>query len=172
MGIKPLYYWCLPNDGGVVFASEIKAFFSLPGFRASVNRESLSQYLEFGYTFNQSATILQGLNKLPPGHWLEQRKGKGMVVRRYYHPDIVRSSKQDRSLLEEKLYLALDEVIQEQLVADVPVGVLLSGGIDSSIIAAMASHHADVFLPQLSPPPQNHSRLHLEFANPSDLQSS
>jgi len=144
MGIKPLYYWCLPNNGGLVFASEIKSFFPLPGFCAEVDRDSLNQFLEFGYTFNQSSTILKGLKKLPPGHRLELREGGETKLERYYYPEVSTSPDQDRLLLEQKLHSELDKVIREQLVADVPIGILLSGGLDSGIIAAMAARHVKV----------------------------
>ena len=71
MGMKPLYYTKLPNDGGMAFASEIKAFLPLPGFEPQVERRSLSQFMEFGYTFDSDTTILQNVYKVPPGHMME-----------------------------------------------------------------------------------------------------
>jgi asparagine synthase (glutamine-hydrolysing) len=141
MGVKPLYYLILPNEGGLVFASEIKAFFELPGFRPEVDRESLNEFLEFGYTFNQSSTILKKVRKLPPGHRLELAVGSDPTVHRYFYPDVDVSSHRSREVLEEELFLTLRKVVHQQLTSDVPVGLLLSGGLDSSIIAALASQH-------------------------------
>ena len=72
MGIKPLYYW-KPPGGGIVFASELKAFLEFPGFQSSIDRRAIGQFLEFGYTFEDDRTILNGVHKLPPGHFLRIR---------------------------------------------------------------------------------------------------
>ena len=71
MGMKPLYYAALPGDQGFVFASEIKSFLALRDFKVRINRDALDQFLEFGYTFDDHATSLEGVYKLPPGHTME-----------------------------------------------------------------------------------------------------
>src|SRR6185436_16516831 len=68
LGMKPLYYAKLPSDQGFVFASEIKAFLALSDFKVKISRDALQQFLEFGYTFDDQATSLEGVFKLPPGH--------------------------------------------------------------------------------------------------------
>ena len=72
MGIKPLYYWT-PPARGLVFASELKALLAFPGFRPTLDRRAIGQFLEFGYTFEDDRTILNGVHKLPPGHFLRVR---------------------------------------------------------------------------------------------------
>jgi asparagine synthase (glutamine-hydrolysing) len=144
MGIKPLYYLTLPNNGGLVFASEIKAFFELPGFNAKIDRKSLDEFLEFGYTFSQSSTILKHVRKLPPGHRLDLTLGGKPSISRYYYPEVNISLQKSREVLEEELFLTLRDVVREHLTSDVPIGLLLSGGLDSSIIAALASHQTRI----------------------------
>ena len=87
MGIKPLYYWEAPG-GGIVFASELKAFFVFPGFRPSLDRRAIGQFLEFGYTFEDDRTILNGVHKLPPGHFLRIRVNAKPALERYFRPQI------------------------------------------------------------------------------------
>lgn len=144
MGIKPLYYWLLPENAGLVFASEVKAFFKLPGFIPRVNRKSLRQFLEFGYTFDHDSTIFSGIRKLPPGHRLEYSIGGMVEVHRHFDPKPSLVSGPDRSTLEKQLYEVLDDVVQDHLIADAPVGLLLSGGLDSSVLAALASKHTRI----------------------------
>lgn len=145
MGMKPLYYTSLPGGEGFVFASEIKAFLVLPDFRARMNRSFLLQFLEFGYTFDEKETSLEGVYKLPPGHTLEVVRGKVGTAQSYFsppspYPDDGRPVHER----EEELYTSLSKVVAQHLVADVPVGLLLSGGIDSSVIAALAARQTSI----------------------------
>lgn len=142
-GIKPLYHAELPGGQGFVFASEIKALLALPGFRPRLDRSSLRQFLEFGYTFDDHATSLEGVRKLPPGHLLKVTGGRPGEPRAYFRPsapgdggDGGARGLQER---EEELFSTLSEVVDQHLVADVPVALLLSGGLDSSILAALAA---------------------------------
>ncbi len=145
LGMKPLYYTSLPGDKGFVFASEIKAFLALPGFRVKVNPAALKQFLEFGYIFDEHATSLQGVSKLLPGHRLEVVDGHSTPPEAYFIPPAP-DEKDDRGLQERvrELHQTLSEVVTQHLVADVPVGLLLSGGLDSSVVAALAARHARV----------------------------
>ena len=144
MGIKPLYYW-KPPAGGIVFASELKAFLEFPGFQPSIDLRAIGQFLEFGYTFEDDRTILNGVHKLPPGHFLRIRakreacSSSATFVRRSL---VIGSSNQMTS--RQELHDTLDEVTAQHLIADVPVGLLLSGGLDSSLIAALAARHTKV----------------------------
>jgi asparagine synthase (glutamine-hydrolysing) len=145
LGMKPLYYATLPGDKGFVFASEIKAFLRLPDFRVKVNRSAIEQFLEFGYTFETHATSLEGVYKLPPGHAMEVVEGVAETPRPFYiskAPDP--SDRRGLKEREEELYNLLSEVVSQHLIADVPVGLLLSGGIDSSVIAALAARHTRI----------------------------
>jgi asparagine synthase (glutamine-hydrolysing) len=138
MGIKPLYYWN-PPGGGIVFASELKALLSFPGFQPSLDRRAIGQFLEFGYTFEDGRTILNGVHKLPPGHFLRVRANEKPKLERYFRPDVGSNRTARASDVEEELHATLEEVTAQHLIADVPVGLLLSGGLDSSLIAALAA---------------------------------
>ena len=144
MGIKPLYYWLAPAHGGLIFASEIKAFLAVPGFKPVLDEHAVSQFLEFGYTFEEHRTILHGVFKLPPGHFLKLAPAGVPVLERHFDPRIASDHNSSAAAFEEELYVTLDEVVNQHLIADVPVGLLLSGGLDSSLVAALASRHATV----------------------------
>ncbi len=145
LGMKPLYYASLPGDQGFVFASEIKAFTALPDFKVKINRDAVHQFLEFGYTFDEHSTSLEGVSKLPPGHWLEVVGGVATKPQPFFTPPAP-SPDDGRNLAmrEEELYETLSTVVSQHLIADVPVGLLLSGGLDSSIVAALAAKHRQV----------------------------
>jgi asparagine synthase (glutamine-hydrolysing) len=145
MGMKPLYYTALPGGQGFAFASEIKAFLTLPDFRVRLNRAALGQFLEFGYCFDHHETVLEGVYKLPPGHWLEVADGVARAPRAFFAPPApdVRDQRPARER-EEELYATLSEVVAQHLIADVPVGLLLSGGLDSSVTAALAARHSRI----------------------------
>jgi asparagine synthase (glutamine-hydrolysing) len=124
----------------VVFASELKAFRELPGFAAQVDPQALQQYLEFGYVFDEQRTMLHGVRKLDPGHRLELRGGRVGLESAWFTPpapeDVDQRGEAERV---EELGDLLEHVTQEHLIADVPLGLLLSGGLDSSLIAAVAA---------------------------------
>jgi asparagine synthase (glutamine-hydrolysing) len=140
LGMKPLYYAALPRDQGLVFASEVKAFLALPDFAARLNREALRQFLEFGYTFDDRATVLEGVYKVPPGHFMQVVNGSPSAPAPYFKaPAPEPLGTRDPREREEELYRTLTEVVAQHLIADVPVALLLSGGLDSSITAALAA---------------------------------
>lgn len=138
MGMKPLYYLAQPE--GLVFASELKAFHALPDFHAAMEPAALQQYLEFGYVFDDRQTMLRGVRKLAPGHRLEVRNGRVTADVPWFTPSSPDSGdRRDEQARAEDLALLLEEVVGEHLVADVPLGLLLSGGLDSSLLAAIAA---------------------------------
>jgi asparagine synthase (glutamine-hydrolysing) len=138
MGIKPLYY--LPRTDGLFFASEVKAFLALPDFSAQLNESGLHQYLEFGYVFDEQATMLAGVKKLAAGHRLEVREGRVAVGAAFFSPPApVLSDGRGEAERVGELGAVLEQVVDEHLIADVPVGLLLSGGLDSSVLAALAA---------------------------------
>jgi len=137
LGMKPVYYTDL--GGGIAFASELKAFRELPDFALRMSEHGLRQYLEFGYVFDESATIIEGVRKLPPGHWMRVGEGR-RELRAYFQPPA--PDPQDRRGEKERvdeLQQVLETVTAEHLVADVPVGLLLSGGLDSSLVSGLAA---------------------------------
>lgn len=128
LGIKPLYYRLLPE--GIAFASELKALLVLG--RTEVDRSALRDFLFHGYV-PAPKSIYTGIAKLPAGHWLSWQDGR-VRIERYWSPatDItVRRKAEALPLLDARLR----EVIPAQTVSDVPVGVFLSGGIDSALTA-------------------------------------
>jgi len=144
LGIKPLYYWSLKGRG-LVFSSEVKGFFALPGFAARFDRRALGQFLEFGYTFDADRTCLEGVRKLPPGCLMKVTiECPAAVPEPFYFPNLCGGESPNWARAEEELYETLCCVVRQQLIADVPVGLLLSGGLDSSILAAIAARTTKV----------------------------
>jgi len=135
LGIKPLFYAQLPD--GLVFASEIKALFAYPALRVQMDPAAVDGYLALGYVASPR-TIFKGVHALPPGHWLRWRAG-ALETGRYWAPDfrqpVLEGSEDD---LVDELDARLNAAVRSHLLADVPVGVFLSGGIDSSLVAAIA----------------------------------
>lgn len=134
LGKKPLHYaW---HQGRLLFASEIKAILALHPELAEVDREGLVQYLYFGY-IPDPHTAFERIRKLPAGHILEFRHGE-MKIRRYWDlPEYGthRPISEDECL--EELERRLEEAVRIRLISDVPLGALLSGGVDSSIVVAL-----------------------------------
>jgi asparagine synthase (glutamine-hydrolysing) len=133
MGIKPLHYTI--REGTLLFASEIKAILQSPS-RRTVNLESLHSVLNLGYIPGKG-TLMEGISKLPPSSFLIFQNGTARTETYWETPLL--DSTPDEDKLVSKLQSALEESIRDQLVADVPVGCFLSGGLDSSTIVAYAS---------------------------------
>jgi len=137
LGIKPMYY--APTPRGLVFGSELKSLLCHPDVRRAVSPEALSHYLSFGTTPGDQS-ILEGVRKLPPGHILRYRGGD-LSVTRYW--DLAAAAGEER-VVDEREAVAevrahLRRAVESHLVADVPVGAFLSGGIDSaSVVGTMA----------------------------------
>ena len=134
-GIKPLYYSL--NGAALSFASELKALLRVEPESRNLNRTALGTFLQLRYNPSEE-TLLDGIKRLPPGHCLTIELGNGAhTLRRYLRPTTERfeGSIQDAR---DTYGRYLREAVERQLIADVPVGVLLSGGVDSAIIAAMA----------------------------------
>ena len=143
MGMKPLYF--RTDSGHFIFASELKAFTALPGFDPELDAQSVQQYLEFGYAFDERRTMLRGVEKLAAGWRLEVRDGHVAHRERWYSPPAPdpQDTRDEAARLEE-LGALLDQVVQEHLIADVPLGLLLSGGLDSSLIASVAARKGEL----------------------------
>ncbi len=138
-GEKPLFYSI--SDGKLHFASELKGLMADPEFVRRVDHEALDCYLAIGYVPG-NRNIMLGLNKLSPAHALLFNLKDGTAqVWRYWQlpapPGLSPSDAGERVLLDE-LEVLLEDAVRRQMIADVPVGVLLSGGVDSSLITAMA----------------------------------
>jgi asparagine synthase (glutamine-hydrolysing) len=140
VGIKPLYY-CLTNES-LVFASEIKAILGDPSIKREIAPEVIDRFLTFLYMPGQE-TLLKGIQKLAPGHYLLARDGK-TVIEQYWdlhfaEPTTGRSLKN----AEADLLTLLAEAVNLHMIADVPVGVLLSGGVDSTGVLSFAVNGTD-----------------------------
>lgn len=139
-GEKPLFYH--HTEKGLRFASELKALLVDQTLERKIDAESLDCYLATGYVPGDRC-ILKGFNKLPPAHALkfELQTGKSQIWQYWKLPKLIESESydsEDEDNLLDELESLLEDSVSRQLVADVPVGVLLSGGVDSSLITAMA----------------------------------
>ena len=138
-GEKPLFY--RQGNRELRFASELKALLADPALPRRINPAALDSYLAMGFVPGDYC-MLQGFNKLPPAHALlfDLQTGQNQIWRYWQLPELeVTSSRSvDEPALLDKLEALLEDAVRRQMVADVPVGVLLSGGVDSSLITAMA----------------------------------
>lgn len=142
-GIKPLYYAPLA-DGGIAFASEIKALFHCPGCRPEADRESLNAYLVFQFCLGDK-TLFKNIFKLPPGHVLLHAEGEGNRTQPWYRQDTSLDIYHNETYFVEALRHHLERSVQRQLRSDVPLGAYLSGGLDSSIVTTLAARHSRNF---------------------------
>jgi asparagine synthase (glutamine-hydrolysing) len=141
LGIKPLYVW--RSASGIVFASELKAFLQLPDFRPRPCALALRQFLEFNFVLDRRAASLDGVSKLPPGSTLTfSASALDPTPEVFFEPGAVTPScgspPADLDARADQLFEILDAVVAQHLVADVPLALLLSGGLDSSLLAALA----------------------------------
>lgn len=145
IGVKPLYWYY--KDDIFMFASELKAFHKHPKFDKKLNYKALSLYLQYGY-ITAPYTIFENTFKLEPGYFLIIKANKHINKFSYWNIEeyFVKGEKEKQIWLkktEEELTQELEDVLTEsfklRLIADVPVGVFLSGGIDSSTVCALLS---------------------------------
>jgi asparagine synthase (glutamine-hydrolysing) len=141
-GEKPLFYWHEP--GRFAFASELKALFAHPGCPRRLDLDALNAYLALGYVPG-TACIVAGVKKLAPGHLLAYDLAtETLTERAYWHLPIPDGRDAGDDALLDELAALLDDSVRLRLRADVPVGIMLSGGIDSSLVTAMAARHQTV----------------------------
>jgi asparagine synthase (glutamine-hydrolysing) len=140
VGIKPLYYAL--TDKTIVFASEIKAILTDPAISRSLAPEIIDRFLTFLYVPGEE-TLLKGVSKLAPGHYLLAKDGKTEILQYWdlnFHKPSERLSMKDA---ENELSNLLAEVVELHMIADVPVGVLLSGGVDSTAVLSCVAERTD-----------------------------
>jgi asparagine synthase (glutamine-hydrolysing) len=134
LGVKPLYYYA--NGSRLAFASEIKALLEVPEVDRTLSPDALYHYL--GYEFVPAPdTMFRSIRKLPPGHYLRLRGGRIEVTP--YWDLRFETERRPRAYYEARLRDLLTESVRKRLVADVPLGVFLSGGLDSSTVVALMS---------------------------------
>lgn len=138
LGVKPFYYAML-NDGMFIFSSELKALLAHPELSREMDPHAIEDYFSYGYV-PEPKTIFKGALKLAPGHTLTLRVGEALAQPHQYW-DVPFNSQEPISEDEaqEELIIRLREAVKIRLVAEVPLGAFLSGGVDSSGVVAMMS---------------------------------
>jgi asparagine synthase (glutamine-hydrolysing) len=135
LGVKPLFYSLLP-DGALIFASELKGLLAHPRLRRDVSAAAVEDYLAYGYV-PDDASIVAGVRKLPAGHHLLVRRGHAVgEPSRWWDVDFSNPSSRPLKSLEEEMVERLRAAVRSRMVADVPLGAFLSGGVDSSAVVA------------------------------------
>jgi asparagine synthase (glutamine-hydrolysing) len=142
LGIKPLYY--IIAGGQLVWASEIKALLTHPAVTPELDEHALAQYLTFA-AVPPPATLFAGIRKLPPGHYLLADSTGAVRIERWWSPldatDQFNGEAASFPAAVERLSALLQEAVVEQTMSDVPHGLLLSGGLDSTLVLALLSRH-------------------------------
>lgn len=143
LGVKPLFYAPL-SDGSLAFASELKGLVAHPLLRREVDPLAVEDYLAWGYVPDHRS-ILQGVHKLPAGHALLLRHGAPLPApRQWWDVSFAERRKGRTADLEAELLHLLRQAVTSRMVADVPLGAFLSGGVDSSsVVALMAENSVD-----------------------------
>jgi len=141
LGIKPLYYY--QYGGELVFASELKAFKGLPFTRGeqAINRSAITNFLYLGYVPGRQ-TIYRKVYKFPAGHYGIWQDGE-LKITPYWKPEaqVEETCFGQEKEAKNRLHHLLSQSVQRRLVSDVPVGTFLSGGVDSSVVTALAAKH-------------------------------
>src|SRR5262249_58195803 len=136
LGIKPLYF--TESAGRLLFASEMKSLLQLHDVETQLSWRAVSHLLSFLVT-PATESIIEGVHKLQPGHRMIAGPGRATVIERYwdlrFEPEVGRSERH----FVERLRELLEESVRLHMVSDVPLGAFLSGGIDSSAVAATAA---------------------------------
>lgn len=140
-GIKPVY-WAQPTPGGaVIFASEIKSIFASGMVTPEIDSDKIPAYLAHGYV-PAPATIFKGINKLPPAHHALIDRHGSIQISRYWRATGTENNNLTADEAAEQLDALLSDSVAQQLRSDVPVGALLSGGLDSGLIVAHAARQS------------------------------
>jgi len=137
LGIKPLYY--IAGNGKLLFASELKSLLQYKEFKPRINYTELSRFLALRVTSN-SNSMIEGIGKLSPGHFLAFKQGAVSISS--YWKGQYSEAKGTLEYYSAKYRQTLKESVQSHLQSDVPLGVFLSGGLDSSALVALAASHS------------------------------
>lgn len=138
MGVKPMYYGVL-DDGQLLFGSELKSVLAHGGLRRDIDPAAVEEYFALGYVA-EPRTVFRQAQKLSPGHMLTWRRGQpAPVIREYWDVRFTGTAQIDDVQAIEELNRRLKESVKLRLIAEVPLGAFLSGGVDSSaVVATMA----------------------------------
>ena len=136
LGVKPLY-WTILSDDAFAFASELKGLLAHPLLRRGPSRSAIDDYLALGYV-PDDACMVEGVGKLAAGHYLLVRRGRPVPKPvQWWDVDFSNPSRASARALEEELVERLQAAVRSRMVADVPLGAFLSGGVDSSAVVAL-----------------------------------
>lgn len=138
LGKKPLYY-ARTDSGWLAFASELKSLLAVPGFSPRPSIAAIRDYFTFGYV-PAPAAAFEGVLKLLPAHYLVLEHGE-VSTRRYWSLPFGPKLRDDEASLTEQLLGHLEDAVRVRLVSDVPFGAFLSGGVDSSVVAALMARN-------------------------------
>lgn len=138
LGIKPFYFW--RGSLGVIFASEVRAILGSGCVRPTCDQIGLAHFIRFG-SVSEPYTMFEDIESLPAGCWMEIRAGEVVDTKRFWRPDTL-GEDHDHLTPEVVIRRHLERAVREHLLSDVPVASLLSGGIDSSIITALAAQQS------------------------------
>jgi len=136
LGIKPMHY-ALLSDGMFAFGSELKSLLCLPDLKREIDPLAVEEYFAYGYV-PEPRTIFSGAKKLLPGHMLTLRVGQPLPEsKQYWDVPFTPHAPMSEREMEEQVVVRLREAVESHLIADVPLGAFLSGGVDSSAVVAM-----------------------------------
>ncbi len=138
LGIKPFYYY--RDENAFLFASEVRALLASDMVPARIDRRGVGGYLRYG-SVPEPLTLIQHVVSLPAGQWLELNSDGFLVRKTYWRPEETIAQISGRA--EQSVEAALRQSVREHLLSDVPVASFLSGGIDSSLVTALASAESD-----------------------------
>lgn len=141
LGIKPLY-WSRLAGGGIVFASEVKALFASGLVTPEVDEAQVASWMAHGYV-PAPATVWRGVNKLPQGSLLRAGRDGSLAVETYWRPTAAADLPRGEPHIIRHLTELLEDAVRLQLRSDVPLAALLSGGIDSGLMVALAARNLD-----------------------------
>jgi asparagine synthase (glutamine-hydrolysing) len=162
LGKKPLYYSHVKNT--FLFASELKAILEYPEICKKLNIESINQYLTFDYIPTPN-TIIDDIYKLEPSTYLILEKHKVIKKVKFWSPEYTTNHNIKFNYAKTKLDILLNEAVSKRLISDVPLGVFLSGGLDSSAIAYYAQKNSKYKIKTFSIGFQDKSYNESDFAN-------
>lgn len=141
-GKKPVYYW--EHEGALYYASELKALLAVPAFARRLNPHAVHHYLSYKH-IPHPLTIFEGVNILPPAHRLIYRPEAAPKMDRYWRLSFapIDGRRRDEEEVVDELLSRLKIGVSRRLMSDVPIGFFLSGGIDSSLVTALAAEVAN-----------------------------
>jgi len=138
LGKKPLYYY--KKDQQFIFASEIKAILAVPNVDRTIRQDAVQDFFFYQYV-PESKSIFKYIDKVQAGHWMMIRED-GMRSEQYWDVSFADTTSKSADEIESDLYNLLDDSVRSRMVADVPLGAFLSGGVDSSAVVGLMTNNS------------------------------